>query len=114
MNEEKTKDQSAKDVARFLWNAILFGAGSYVMKLAWNLGLASLFPNKIPQIGFIHAWAWLIMLYIVSAVIAAGWMGVIERTVRGLMDDLQEAIDSVQDFIQTTKTKNQQDNSDVN
>lgn len=116
MQEDKTQNEtkSAKDVARFLWNAILFGAGSYVINLAWNLGLASLFPTKIPRIGFIHAYAWLIMLYIISTVIATARMGVIERAIRGLFDDLQEGLEYKQDLIQTTKSNNQQDKSDIN
>ena len=93
MEEEKKEDQeqNTKNTARFLFNMLVFGSASLVFKMAWNLGLASLFPNKIPQVGFMHALAWLTMLYIVARVVSAGYMAEVERTISILGEDLQEA-----------------------
>jgi hypothetical protein len=93
MEEEKKEDQeqNTKNTARFLFNILVFGSASLVFKMAWNLGLASLFPNKIPQIGFMHAFTWLTMLYIVARVVSAGYMAEVERTINILVEELQEA-----------------------
>lgn len=118
MEEEKKEDQeqNTKNTARFLFNILVFGSASLVLKMAWNLGLASLFPNKIPQIGFMHALAWLTMLYIVARVVSAGYMAEVERTISILVEDLQDAakkLDILSSFF-SKKEANEVDSSNLN
>lgn len=115
-SDEQKQKENTKDVSRFLLNLIIFASGSLVMKLAWNLGLASLFPNSIPRVSYIHAFTWLTMLYIVSRVVTAGVMGEVGRAIGNLFEDLQDAVATLQSFVQTVTpgkgTKN--DSADLN
>lgn len=114
-DEEEKEEQSTKSTARFLFGIMVFGSASFVFKLAWNLGLASL-SSRIPSIGFIHAYAWLAMLYIVSRVISAGYMAEVERTINILAEDLQEAVSKLDQFTSFFSKKENQnvDSSDLN
>lgn len=118
MEEEKKEDQeqNTKNTARFLFNILVFGSASLVFKMAWNLGLASLFPNKIPQIGFMHAFTWLTMLYIVARVVSAGYMAEVERTISILVEDLQEAAKKLDKFVSffSKKQNEKVERSDLN
>lgn len=113
--EKETQEQNTKSTARFLFSIMVFGSASLVFKLAWNLGLASL-SNRIPSIGFIHAFTWLAMLYIVSRVVSAGYMAEVERTINILVEDLQEAVSKLDQFASLfSKKENQKvDSSDLN
>jgi hypothetical protein len=84
--------------------------------MAWNLGLASLFPNKIPQIGFMHAFTWLTMLYIVARVVSAGYMAEVERTISILVEDLQETAKKLDKFVSffSKKQNEKVERSDLN
>lgn len=109
MEEKKLKEeQSTKATSRFLLGILVFGSAVLVFKLAWNLGLASLFSNKIPHIGFIHSFTWLTMLYIVSRVVSAGFMSEVERTVDMLFEGFSNAVKDLQSFVKSAKAQNEQ------
>jgi len=124
MSEEKQsqdtntkQEQSTKSVARFLLGILIAGSANLVFKIAWNLGLASLFPNKVPQISFMHAFTWLAMLYIVARVISAGLMAEIERTISILVEDIGDAVKGLEKLVRTASVKKNeepQDSSDLN
>jgi hypothetical protein len=113
--DEEEKETQEQSTTRFLFGIMVFGSASFVFKLAWNLGLASL-SSHIPSIGFIHAFTWLAMLYIVSRVISAGYMAEVERTINILAEDLQEAVSKLDQFTSFFSKKENQnvDSSDLN
>ena len=116
MEQEKTEEQpqNTKDLARFLLSIITFASGSLVLKMAWNLGLSSLFPNTIPQIRYIHAVTWLTMLYIVSRTIATAWIGEAERSINYFLEDLKDAAMAIKTFVNDQQKPHKQDSSDLN
>jgi hypothetical protein len=117
MHQEKTEEQApplprrTSDVSRFLFNLIVFATGSLVMKLAWNMGLASLFPQKLPHINYMHAVTWLTMLYIVSRVVASAWMGEVERTVTDLLEEFVDTLEEIRDVAESVLNKKKQTDS---
>lgn len=109
--EKEAQEQSTKNTARFLFGIMVFGSASFVFKLAWNLGLASL-SSRIPNIGFIHAFTWLAMLYIVSRVVSAGYMAEVERTINIFVEDLKEAASKLDQFANFFAKKDDQEEED--
>ena len=107
------QEQSTKKVARFLFDLLVTGSASLVLKMAWNLGLASLVPSKIPEIGFMNALAWLTMLYIFARVVSAGYMAEVERTVGNLVDELGDALKKLFP-VPVKKNEEDYDSSDMN
>lgn len=110
--KENNPQESAKSVASFLYSIIVFSGAGLVTKLAWNLGLASLFPGKVPIINYGHAITWLTMLYIAARVISAGLMAEVERTITNLVDQLERFVDLAQDLIDVANSRNA--NKDIN
>lgn len=120
MTEEKqdpNQEQNTKNVAKFLFGIIIGGSASLVFKMAWNLGLASLFPDKIPQIGFMHALTWLTMLYIMARVVSAGYMAEVERTINILVEEVTDAVKNFEKLARVVSVKKNEesyDSSDLN
>jgi hypothetical protein len=115
--KENNQQQSTKNVASFLYGVIVFATAGLVTKMAWNLGLASLFPGKVPVINYGHAITWLTMLYIAARVISAGFMAEVENTVASFVDQLERFVEITQDLIDVANsrtTKNDIDDSDLN
>lgn len=93
--EQKQKeDKAAKETAKFLMNLVLFGGSSLVTKMAWNIGLAGIFP-RLPSITYGQAVSWLLLLYIASRMVAAGWMAEIERTTASALETIEETVNKV-------------------
>lgn len=93
--EQKQKeDKAAKETAKFLMNLVLFGGSSLVTKMAWNIGLSGLFP-RLPSISYGQAVSWLLLLYIASRVVAAGWMAEIEKSAATALETIEETVNKV-------------------
>ena len=93
--EQKQKeDKAAKETAKFLMNLVLFGGSSLVTKMAWNIGLSGLFP-RLPSISYGQAVSWLLLLYIASRMVAAGWMAEIEKTTVSALEAIEETVGKV-------------------
>lgn len=100
--EQKQKeDKAAKETAKFLMNLVLFGGSSLVTKMAWNIGLSGLFP-RLPSISYGQAVSWLLLLYIASRVVAAGWMAEIEKTTVSALEAIEETVGKVAGAIGVT------------
>ena len=114
--EQKQKeDKAAKETAKFLMNLVLFGGSSLVTKMAWNIGLSGLFP-RLPSISYGQAVSWLLLLYIASRMVAAGWMAEIERTTASALETIEETVNKVVSAVNGSikpSTVNRTDN-DVN
>ncbi len=106
------EQQAAKSFVSFFYNLIAFAGAGLIVKLAWNLGIASLFPGKIPVINYIHAMTWLTMLYIAARTIAAGFMSEVEKTVSNLVDQFEGFIKTAQEYFDVASSKTAGDNND--
>jgi len=111
-HEKKNRQDSTKNISGFLYELLVFATASLVLKLAWNLGMSSLFPDKFPNIKYIHAVAWLSMLYILVRVAAAGFMAEIERMFSNLVEQLERIVELTQDIIDIPKSRDD-DNDDI-
>ena len=94
---EKSKEQklreekAAKETGKFLMNLVLFAGSSLVTKMAWNIGLANVFP-RLPSINYGQAVSWLLLLYIASRIVAAGWMSEIEKAGEVILSTAEEVL----------------------
>ena len=94
MTEKKEKqptEQETKQAASFLWDLILWVAGSYVLKTSWNVSLRHMFPN-IPYMGFGNAVGILTFVYIIARVAALGFMAEVQRTAAMAIEIVNETL----------------------
>lgn len=113
--QKQAEDKATKETAKFLMNLVLFGGSSLVTKMAWNIGLSGLFP-RLPSITYGQAVSWLLLLYIASRMVAAGWMAEIERTTASALETIEETVNKVVSAVNGSikpSTVNRTDN-DVN
>ena len=113
--QKQAEDKATKETAKFLMNLVLFGGSSLVTKMAWNIGLSGLFP-RLPSITYGQAVSWLLLLYIASRVVSAGWMAEIERTAASAFETIEETVNKIASAVNGSikpSTVNRTDN-DVN
>ena len=98
-NDEKIKQaQATQSVSRFIINVLLFASAGLIIKLAWNIGIASIFP-LLPKFGYLNAVSILLFIYVISRIISAGLMAETKRTVVQAVQALELLSVKLTDFL---------------
>lgn len=98
-NDEKIKQtQAAQSVSRFFSNLIMFASAGLIVKVAWNIGVASIFP-LMPKLNYVSAVSILALIYIISRTVSAGLMAETKRTAVQALEALELLSVKLTDFI---------------
>lgn len=114
MIEEEQKKENIK-VAAFLWDLILWAAGSYVLKTSWNYSLRQMF--SLPYMNFSNAVAILSFVYIIARVAATGFMAELSKNIIVAMETINESLKEMAEkygFSIKTRESPQDDSSNLN
>lgn len=116
--DEKIKQaQATQSISRFFSNIIMFASAALIIKVAWNIGVASMFP-LVPKFTYTSAVSILALIYIVSRTIAAGLMSETKRTVVQALEALELLSVKLTDFIKEKRwvyeTQRSQEDKSVN
>jgi len=98
-SDEKIKQaQATQIVSRFISSILMFASAGLIMKIAWNIGVASIFP-LIPKLNYVNAVSILALIYIVSRTVSAGLMAETKRTATQALESLELLSVKLTDFL---------------
>jgi hypothetical protein len=84
-------EHDTKQTALFIWDLILWVAGTFVLKTSWNLSIRHMFPS-LPYMGFVNSMGLLTFVYIVARIASLGFMAEVQRATSLALDFASDAL----------------------